>query len=182
MPPIVVAAVIGAAGTAGASAIAAHGASAAAKDQAQVAQEALDFEKQQLAQKQGLLTPYEALGNESGSQLAGLLGLANPEAVGAAMSAARAIGSPSAAATPTVGPKTSFSPNGVGYKPPVGPGAGPSTSFSPNGVGASNLQSLGPGSPNASQTVKMMAPDGTVQSVPVAQVPHYQALGAQVIQ
>lgn len=61
-------------GLAGA-ALQAHATSAAAKANAQIQQEALDFEKAQLAQKQAALQPYVDTGNQSRGQLAYLLGI-----------------------------------------------------------------------------------------------------------
>lgn len=64
----------GAFGLAGA-ALQAHSASDAAKANAQIQQEALDFEKAQLAQKQAALQPYVDTGNQSRGQLSYLLGI-----------------------------------------------------------------------------------------------------------
>jgi hypothetical protein len=61
-------------GLAGA-ALQAHATSDAAKANAQIQQEALDFEKAQLAQKQAALQPYVDTGNQSRGQLAYLLGI-----------------------------------------------------------------------------------------------------------
>ncbi len=190
MPPVVIAAVIGAAGTAGGAALAAHGATSAANDQAQTAANALAFEKQQLAQKQSLLQPYEGLGEEGGSQLGSLLGLAplapriDPNT---GLPLAPGTVAPTNLAAPTSGPTINHW-TGQPWKP-TDPGYAANQASTPGSptMGAastppSGLASLGPGSPNASATVKMLAPDGTVQAVPTAQVAHYQQLGAQVIQ
>jgi hypothetical protein len=61
-------------GLAGA-ALQAHATSDAVKANAQIQQEALDFEKAQLAQKQAALQPYVDTGNQSRGQLAYLLGI-----------------------------------------------------------------------------------------------------------
>lgn len=161
----------------------------AAQDQAQTAANALAFEKQQLAQKQGLLTPYETLGSEGGSQLAGLLGVAppNPEAGTAGPTLNGSFGTPGTALTPPSSSTPQFnSPNDFMAKfyqasHPSATPSGTPTASTP-AAPASNLATLGSGSPNASGTVQMLAPDGTVKAVPSSQVAYYQSLGAQVIQ
>ena len=133
LAPLAVMGIASAAGSIGSALIGSHATTSAANTQAASQQAALDFEKQQLAQKQAQLVPYETLGQEGGGQLAGLLGLQAPAFVNPAQptGAVARPGTTGAAVprtpppTPTYGmatlaPTDVLPPSSVSYVSPYG--------------------------------------------------------------
>lgn len=124
----------------------------AARIQAESAQKALDFEKQQYADLTGRLTPYFTAGGASTDRMAQLLGL------------------PARAGTTATAPPT--------YGPPVNSYAPPSATSQP--APATNAPASSPAA-SSGATVLLQAPDGSQKAVPQEQVAYWQSKGAKIV-
>lgn len=161
MPPVVAAAGIGAAASLIGAGINAHSSSSAADKQAQAAEKALALQKETRDQQRQDRAGYLAAGNQALSYLGDYLGKQQNMALPSAFQ------NPYQTASASLGSFAQAQP--MGTRPAVRPApTGPQGPAQPM-----------PGGP--SSMVKMVAPTGERQMVPMSQVKHYQQLGAQVV-
>lgn len=159
---------------------------------------ALAIQKQMFDTRQAQLAPYRATGTAALSKLSDLMGL--PSSGGGP-----SMPPPAASTGPSLNPGASASGNptlgAVNPTNPYNPGPGGGMTLgslgmpnvSPSGGYTTQNPALapqaGPGTPTMpGQTgpvtpgsLRMKAPNGTVEEVPLEQVAHYQALGAKVV-
>lgn len=178
MPPLVVAAGIGALGTVGGAALASSANKSAAKTQADSTDKALDYTKQLYEQQRGDLANYRAAGQGSVGQLSYLLGV--PGFEGGAMAPQQAYQAKQQTGVPAA--MTNFQNNPPAAITP-GNGLGPIQRFNQflpqfeqqvkNAAAAGNA-----GSPSV---VPIQAPNGKVYNVPQARVQEALAQGGKQV-
>lgn len=117
--------------------------------EAQAAQQALDWQKQQYATRQNQLAPAIGVGNAATVKLGELMGIRTPEGGYRA--------------------ETQIDRGGVPVQQPSNMGSSGATGATAPGGQPTDM-------------VPMRAPSGMVKMVSAAEVPHYQQLGAQVVQ
>ncbi len=161
-------ALIGAGANVIGAAINAHAQNNATDAQSAAAREALDFQKQKLAEEDSRLAPYRAVGGNAISRLGSLWGLSSTSA-------------------PGVGAQGPYNANtGLPARVPYAQGDYPLGPFvpasqGPQGGSMAALGAQGPAAPASSGFVSMIAPDGTRNDqVPAALKDYYLGKGAQL--
>ncbi len=181
--PLIVGAV-----SAGATVAAAHSASSGATDaaetnanaatsaatiQGQSTREALDFQKQKLAEEDARLAPYRAVGGNAISHLGSLWGLSSTDAPGVGPQSQDGAKGPY---NPTTGLPASVPGRQGDY--PLGPFV--PASQGQQGGSMAALGAQGPAAPQSSGFISMISPTGETGQVPAALKDYYLGKGAQL--